>query len=1679
MMAGARGITQGVRVATLAELVVDEMTGTGPGHCARVNYLDRSEAETICRYVRDHPVTDGTKFSAFILTGARSSDANSLIISTDRAIELRNRKQERLCLFVPSDLVDATISSLGNSFAEIDGRVLQQNAMNRVLNGLTPRAQEVIRLIRAELRYSSGVSDEEQFGLVLAAAEHEQDGQLDTLGLELWRVGLIADGRPDFELHLPANRRNMRLLVRPQRLDAPYRDRIASLKVTAETSRQLEQFFARRPMHDVRRWSQEIAEGIGPTFDQWDFPETVRTNLVSVRLRPFTDVSGEVTKQSKLMQPDGAGGTLLAPCGEKSVITVQWDTEPLRPINVHAWQVSLLPAGEDGDVDDDTGLDLPSREVKGTSRTGRLKLDLEFNEPPEIPYWVRVVAIDESGNEVVSDEDGEAIAATSDTFYLTGEQPASHAGNGQRRRTVSNLAEGRLRAAVESKDEEIILTQPALNDTYFTARANERTLLNVALSPFLLALERRTINMPRLGGRWALDLDEVGGAPPEPQDAPPILSQDGAWADFWRSRKTFFDRLGQDVVRNIIEAAEWTAELTNASLRYAQAYTALLNNLPTEELRDALSVDTLLVRLHRFDQIEESVVVLPTHPLRAAWFASHAALLRKWEDRILQHDGKGRRGLVDLDLVRDLRPSNMPAFVHGWTNDKPFVFFQNLAFFHGVALPADSPDPLRRYRELGQVLGFGSEPIESDDRRPEQLARHLHDFLTIHPYADPVQVVLVNPDQGEFIADSLERLPRLSAGELGADEEEVPTSPAFEITAYVLDEQQTGLTALDRLQTRQHERRTRYGTDHLQPGLATSVLPLAAISEDRLRSAHVAAVFDLSQPSVSALREPVADRGIGSISLYGLIARFSSEFSAGADATNWRYRVALPGMKTEGHPAGQRFGETLIELQDSLQRATGRLLNPQWDDEAVPGLEVTLDHDRVRLLERLHSESDWVVTLDRFFGVDYYDSPNDDVLGDVARKYLIDYSPEFTEGLGHRMIVTTAWREEVAMVLRRAMEDLGFASIDSSVGRLLHYLKTVSGRLALRALRPESTGTEAVSLGVVMAWLQARGRLNQGVLVPVDAHLGLFGPTSAGAIEQGQRRCDLVLFGLRRGIVDASFIEVKWRRGPLGNIDGLVQDMDIQMRMTGSALEERFFNPDRVDGALQRAYLANVLRFYCARSRRYGLLEPAAATTFLSYLGQFEKAGLNFRPSYEGYVVSLDDPGRRPFVQDDLSITVLTARDFEETIADFLPVTPIDTTRALDTGNLGERAVSASATNGRSAVDHEISVPNSQRGSEIPADELLDASDKDTESEAQPEPQSRQQSEPTVVLGDSTSGEVIWRPSVKGSPHLFITGIPGQGKSWTILRLLTEFHRQGVPSLSFDFHGQLGDSSNHYVHVAQPVVIDASSGLPFSPFECSSDASAAGWNATAYAVSEIFGYVCGLGEIQRDTLFTCIRDAYRAYGFGPGDGSADEPSEYPSLDDVRRRIERAETQKRAHNLIARCRPLLEMDIFRPPAGGRNNFMDAVRQGLVIDLHRLGSETLQLAAGAFLLRKIYRDMFLWGQADRLRLAIVLDEAHRLAHDLTLPKIMKEGRKYGVAAVVASQGLADFHPDVLGTSGTKIAFRTNFPDSRKVAGFFRARPGYDLAATLERLGVGEALVQTPEMQTAAKTTMRPPD
>jgi hypothetical protein len=334
-----------------------------------------------------------------------------------------------------------------------------------------------------------------------------------------------------------------------------------------------------------------------------------------------------------------------------------------------------------------------------------------------------------------------------------------------------------------------------------------------------------------------------------------------------------------------------------------------------------------------------------------------------------------------------------------------------------------------------------------------------------------------------------------------------------------------------------------------------------------------------------------------------------------------------------------------------------------------------------------------------------------------------------------------------------------------------------------------------------------------------------------------------------------------------------------------------------------------------------------------------------------------------------------------------------------------------------------------------------------------------------VMLGrDAHSAEVNWQISTSGSPHMFILGIPGQGKSVTTRRILNAFADQGLPALVVDFHGDMAANP-----AAAATVVDAADGLDFSPFELRVDVDHHKYAQAAWELAQVVGYVSGLGEIQRNLVYEALRELYQRHGFG----SAAGPTGLPAIAEFAKLLEQKESAGHGRNVAARTRPLSDFGLFRDDAC-RGRFGELLAGGVVLDVHSL-MEQVQLAAAAFVLRKVYQEMFHWGKTNDLRLAVVLDEAHRLAKDVTLPKIMKEGRKYGVAVVVASQGVDDFHRDVLGNAGTKAAFRCNYPQSRTVAGFLRGRAGQDMALALEKLSVGQAYVSTPDSPEARKVFM----
>jgi hypothetical protein len=1690
------------RIELLADDILARFKGALPGHCARIDFLTTAEAEAICQYIIDKQ--QNKKIIAHILTKQNiQAQKSSLYVTVDKAIELRNRKQEKLCLFVPADLVDAAYSSLANSFADIDGRDLHTRVLRRVMYQLPMKAAQFVKATFTQLRGSLNASDDQKLDFAIAVLKCAEEGEIDQAGLELWRVGMVADATvgiladgissAELERKLEHNRSCTLALARPLKIDATTRERIQNLKVDSRTAGKLTAFFRGKSLNDVPSWSSQLAsQPESLTLDTWVFPETEASDIREIIVKPFVNSAGEVEKYSHLIQPDGAKGSLIARCAPKEKLVVKWECDPKQPRNLGGWRVAITPS--DGEIEYEGNIELPERDLPAQRRNITINMNIEFDEPPDFAVRVRIMPLNKDGT-IIVDEVGQEVYGESNEFFLSNaievDAPPSVR---ESKFVVPNLAYGRLEYARETHAASLIEAEPQWSNKdleYFSVKLNDRRLLQVGISSTLLKLERQCLAEPRRGGSYILTVDDVHTVDIAEILSQPLVSSEGeVWNAFWKTRELFFSRLRKGSHRDVIEVAEWTPELTGAALRYAQAYHELIKDLQekqanTDKLREALSIDSILVRIMGYNNvIEEALILLPIHPLRVAWLVSYIQLLQVWEEQLLAIPMRHRQHNLDLPALRLLAPINVPAFAFHVGTPTVFTFFQNLRFFHGIALPTGIPDPHRRYGDIAILLGMSVEQGSVGDTHPEQLSAYLKNFLDLHSYTNTLVTTLVNPDRGDFFAEALKKL--MPGHRFNEDDEEPKKIPTFQITAYTGIQHKSTLQAIEQVRQLAAQQRYKQSTDHFLPAIVTVSHPIEHLNKNSLPEAHIAVITDLTQPEIKAFVTSNQDtNGTTSFSLYGLVSRFISQITIEPALLRWRHQIVTEGVRRpEAHPAGARYSELLIGLHNVLLDAGGYLLSGTADTQPV--LEVTLTQEQQKLLENLHKSTNWVVTLDRFFTLDYYDSPHEPSLNALAQKYVLDYAPEFTDGLSHRMMVTTAWHEEIQSLLSQAMNDLGFARVDHSVSHLLHHLKTISGRLALQALESLTTASAAVGLGVVTAWLVQKGRLKQGVLIPVDTYPRLFTLDGSGKSAPGERRCDLVLISLKRNIVDATFIEVKWRRGQIP-FEELSREMVLQMKSSATIMRNRFFNESRVDGALQRSYLANVLRFYFERSRRYKLFDQESETAFLEHVSRLEKTGLDFRPNYEGYIVSLEGEERRPFPVDDARITVLTAKDFEQSTEFVSQIyTPHDSIDASELVAEEDKENAETLVEATDAADEYLatlapvfsandeygydiaSIPQTQDASEIlplenASQKLLELSEETNEAVK-------------IPLGSAAGTSVDWLPAINGSPHIFILGIPGQGKSWTVTRILTELARQQVPALVLDFHGQFADPQEPFVQAIHPHVLDAAKGLPFSPFECTQDSGSRGWIASSYAIAEIFGHVANLGDMQRDVVFSAIRDAYKAHGFSDDTELPASELTYPTLTEVLHLVENLAQARHIPNVAARCRPLLEMNLFRPTEHAPD-LLSLVRTGLVIDLHNLYIDALQQAAGAFLLRKLYKDMFSWGYAKRIRLAIVLDEAHRLAKDVTLPKIMREGRKFGIAVIVASQGMADFHSDVLATAGTKVIFRMNFPDSKKVAGFIRGLPGQDLAARIEQLSVGSAYVQTPEMPFGSVVKMHP--
>jgi DNA phosphorothioation-dependent restriction protein DptH len=316
-----------------------------------------------------------------------------------------------------------------------------------------------------------------------------------------------------------------------------------------------------------------------------------------------------------------------------------------------------------------------------------------------------------------------------------------------------------------------------------------------------------------------------------------------------------------------------------------------------------------------------------------------------------------------------------------------------------------------------------------------------------------------------------------------------------------------------------------------------------------------------------------------------------------------------------------------------------------------------------------------------------------------------------------------------------------------------------------------------------------------------------------------------------------------------------------------------------------------------------------------------------------------------------------------------------------------------------------------------------------------------------VFIGEEldTNEPVYWMPAPEhgtANPHLLIVGESGSGKTYATQCLCAELVQQRVPVVVFDF-GQgftLDAAPPAFKKFANPFELDAGrEGININPLQVFPSDIHGPLNV-AQRVADTFARVYPtIGVQQHAVLRDSLLEAFRDAGIEP-EVKRTWRGAPPRFSDLKRALEEAASsadpslRRYASSVASHISTVFVFNTFRA-------------NGLAIDWQTIVDSpprtyVIQLKGLEHLLERVVTELLLWNLIGfleglgpgPLRCVVVLDEAHRLSFASNSPveKLLREGRKFGVGVVLASQQPEDFSSVAFANTATKLVF--NITDER---------------------------------------------
>lgn len=377
-------------------------------------------------------------------------------------------------------------------------------------------------------------------------------------------------------------------------------------------------------------------------------------------------------------------------------------------------------------------------------------------------------------------------------------------------------------------------------------------------------------------------------------------------------------------------------------------------------------------------------------------------------------------------------------------------------------------------------------------------------------------------------------------------------------------------------------------------------------------------------------------RTTGRVAAHGLVQELTSVYAEDDEYVAWS-RQPRHG-ESDPLDGAEETGDLLAALPQALSDAVVAVTSGEPRPGHLPQITLRLTPEDRALLHDVHHASDWVVTVDRTLGVEYFDHGRSD-----RPEYVIDYSATSQTGMGHHIVVSSRSIDELRALIGPVLNDRELNIDERHVRTFFDQLRELSGSFAFKlAALGESSRSEVLGLALARLYLGSQDALRNQILIPLDAHIDLHGEgrrrhTSSGEAMVSLHRTDLALFDLdavRRTIV-CRLVEVKCFTGVggLGAYESKKKQITQQIENSQRVLTDQF-DPavKRADRPLRNLTLRSLLGYYLSRANRYGLFDEKAygeARWLLEHLDhgysmEFARTGLVFDLGHAGADVEAD-----------------------------------------------------------------------------------------------------------------------------------------------------------------------------------------------------------------------------------------------------------------------------------------------------------------------------------------------------------------------------------------------------------------------------------------------------------------------